>query len=51
MVLLGNLAVRLNKKVEWDAKALKATNAPEADSLIRTEFRKGWSLPVPDSLL
>ncbi len=45
MVLLGNLAVRLGKKIEWDAKALKATNAPEADELIRTQYREGWKLP------
>jgi predicted dehydrogenase len=47
MVLLGNLAVRLGKKVEWDAAALKATNAPEADELIRREYRPGWNLAVP----
>jgi hypothetical protein len=45
MVLLGNLAVRLGKKIEWDAQALKATNAPEADELIRRTYRPGWSLP------
>ena len=50
MVLLGNLAVRLGKKIEWDAKALKATNAPEADRLIRPSHRAGWELPVPESL-
>ena len=47
MVLLGNLAVRLGKKIEWDAAAVKATNAPEADPLIRRPYRKGWELPVP----
>lgn len=49
MVLLGNLAVRLGKKIEWDATALKAKNAPEADELIRREYRPGWSLPEPPS--
>ena len=43
-VLLGNLAVRLGKKIEWDGPRLKATNAPEADSLIRREYRKGWEV-------
>jgi predicted dehydrogenase len=43
-VLLGNVALRVGKKVEWDAKKMRATNAPEADELIRTEYRKGWSL-------
>ena len=44
MVLLGNLAVRLGKKLEWDSANLRATNAPEADSMIRRERRKGWEL-------
>lgn len=44
MVLLGNLAVRLGKKIEWNAEALKAANAPEADELIQREYRKGWKL-------
>ncbi len=50
-VVLGTLAVRLGKKIEWDPKKLKVTNAPEADALIRSEYRKGWSLPVSDELL
>jgi predicted dehydrogenase len=41
---LGNVAYRLGKKLIWDAKNLRATNAPEAASLIRREYRKGWSL-------
>jgi hypothetical protein len=45
MVLLGNLAVRLGKKIEWDSTALKAKNAPEAEALIRRPYRKGWDLP------
>lgn len=50
-VLLGNLAVRLGKKIEWDPKKLRVTNVPEADALIRTEYRKGWSLPVSDDII
>jgi hypothetical protein len=50
MVLLGNLAVRLGRKIEWDAEALKATNAPEADELIRRQYRKGWNLTVPTAV-
>jgi predicted dehydrogenase len=46
MVLLGNLAVRLGKRIEWDAQSLKATNAPEADQLIRRPYRKGWELDL-----
>ena len=43
-VLLGNLALRLGKRVEWDAKNLVAKNAPEAAPLIRRAYRKGWEL-------
>jgi predicted dehydrogenase len=43
-VLLGNLAIRLGKKIQWDGPNMKATNAPEADVLIRREYRKGWEL-------
>jgi predicted dehydrogenase len=42
--LLGNVAYRLGKKLEWDPINLKAKNCPEADKYIRKEFRKGWSL-------
>ena len=41
---LGNVAYRVGKKLQWDAKNLRATNAPEADALIRREYRKGWEL-------
>ena len=44
MILLGNVAVRVGKKIEWDAENMRATNAPEADQYINPEYRKGWSL-------
>ena len=50
-IVLGTLAIRLGKKIEWDTKKLKVTNVPEADALIRSEYRKGWSLPVSDDIL
>ena len=42
VVLLGNVAIRTGKKLDWDHANLKATNAPEADQYIRREYRKGW---------
>jgi hypothetical protein len=39
---LGNVAYRVGKKLHWDANAMKAVNAPEADKFIRREYRKGW---------
>ncbi len=50
-IVLGTLAIRLGKKIEWDTKKLKVTNVPAADALIRSEYRKGWSLPVSDDML
>lgn len=41
---LGNVAYRLGKTIDWDPVALHATNAPEADAIIRREYRRGWSL-------
>jgi hypothetical protein len=43
-VLLGNVAIRLGKKLEWDGPGLKVTNCPEAAQYIRREYRKGWTL-------
>ncbi|MBL7223013.1 MAG: Gfo/Idh/MocA family oxidoreductase [Candidatus Brocadiae bacterium] len=44
MCLLGNVAKRLDTRIEWDAANLKVTNLPEANQLIRRAYRKGWSL-------
>ena len=43
-VLLGNLAMRLGKKLHWDSKKLRVTNAPEAENLIKGPYRKGWEV-------
>jgi predicted dehydrogenase len=42
--LLGNVAYRAGKRLEWNAEKLKATNCSEADEFIHREYRKGWSL-------
>ena len=42
--LLGTVAFRAGKKLQWDAENLKATNCPEADRLIRPPYREGWTL-------
>ena len=43
-ILLGNLAVRVAGKIEWDAVAMKAKNCPEADAILQPAYRPGWSL-------
>jgi hypothetical protein len=41
---LGNVAKRIDARLAWDAEAMKITNLPKANDLLRTEYRKGWSL-------
>jgi predicted dehydrogenase len=43
-VLLGNVAYRVGKKLEWDGANMKATNAPEAEQYIHRKYREGWSV-------
>jgi predicted dehydrogenase len=43
-LLVGNLALRAGGSIEWDAAAMRATGASNADSFIRPAFRTGWSL-------
>jgi predicted dehydrogenase len=43
-ILLGNVAIKAGKKIEWDAENLKVKNCPEADPWIKRERRKGWEL-------
>jgi hypothetical protein len=38
------VAYRLGKKITWDAKNLKVTNAPDAAALIKRSCRPGWEL-------
>jgi predicted dehydrogenase len=44
IVLLGVLAVRTGRVIEWDAANLKAKGVPEADGLIKESYRRGWDL-------
>ena len=43
-LLVGVLATRLGKRIEWDAAKMKATNAPEADAMIRKTYRAGHTI-------
>ena len=42
--LLGNVAYRVGKKLEWDFASMKATNCPEADEFIQHQYRRGWKI-------
>lgn len=41
---LGNVAYRVGRKIAWDAAAMRASNAPDADRFIKRAPREGWSL-------
>jgi predicted dehydrogenase len=43
-VLLGNLAVRAGKKLDWDGENMTARNAPEVSRFVHREYRKGWEV-------
>jgi hypothetical protein len=42
--LLGNVAYRTGKKIEWDSKHLRARNCPQADKFIQHQYRAGWKI-------
>lgn len=44
MSLLGNLAMRAGTRIEYDSKAMKVTNLPEANKWLTKEYPKGWIL-------
>ncbi len=44
MGLLGLVALRVGRKMEWDAKAMKSPNCPEADKFLKGTYRPGWEI-------
>ena len=44
IMLLGCVALRTGKKLEWDGPKMRAKNAHEASQYVRREYRKGWKL-------
>jgi len=44
MVLLGNLAIRAGKKLEWDGLNMKIKNDENSDKLIREPYNNGWQI-------
>ncbi len=42
--LLGNVAVRAGRKLDWDGPAMKVTNDAAANKLLHRQYREGWSL-------
>jgi hypothetical protein len=44
IILLGCVALRVGRRIEWDGPNMLAKNAPEAAEFIRRKYRKGWEL-------
>jgi hypothetical protein len=44
IMLLGCVALRTGKKIEWDGPNMRATNCPEAAQFIKRDNRAGWVL-------
>jgi predicted dehydrogenase len=43
--LLGNIALKVGHRVEWNANSFQVTNCREANQYLSYEYRKGWELP------
>ena len=43
-LLVGNLATRLQRPIRWDAASMRATSAPDAEPLIRKQYRPGFGI-------
>jgi predicted dehydrogenase len=43
-VVLGNIAIRTGKPLEWDAENTRFTNDQDANKYVREAYREGWTL-------
>jgi len=44
MCVLGNIAKRVDTRINWDPETMTFTNHAAANPYVRTEYRKGWEL-------
>ncbi len=42
VVLLGNIAQRVGRKIEWNGAEMRVVGDPEADALVDPPYRAGW---------
>jgi hypothetical protein len=43
-ICLGNLALRMDRRLEWDRDSQTVTNLAEANEFVARKCRKGWEL-------
>jgi GFO/IDH/MocA oxidoreductase family protein len=44
VVLMGNIAIRTQEKLYWDAEKLRFKNSATANQLLNPPYREGWWL-------
>ena len=44
VVLMGNIAIRTQEKLYWDAEKLQFKNSDAANALLNPPYRQGWTL-------
>jgi len=45
VMLLGVVALRAGKKINYDGANMRVTNVPQANDFLRREYREGWNSP------
>ncbi len=43
-ILLGNVALRVGRRLEWDGPNLRVTNCDAANEFISKQYREGWKV-------
>ncbi len=43
-IALGNVALRVGKRIEWDGPNMRITNIPEANDLLNKKYPFGWKV-------
>jgi hypothetical protein len=43
-VLLGNIAIRTDNELQWDAENMKFVNNDKANEYVTPSYRSGWTL-------
>jgi predicted dehydrogenase len=46
IMLLGNIAIRTGKRLEWDGPSMRITNDADANKYVKEAYHNGWSLDV-----
>jgi predicted dehydrogenase len=44
MVLLGNIALRMGQKLNWDSANFQFTGSSDANKYLHRDYRRGWTL-------